>query len=178
MATDPKGRRSSAFFSDPDPQSKNFGKPDPESPYIFGSCNKEKEIRFRQGVTFGYRDGFRILNRNRILKFEKTSDPDSKISEQERSRSLKMWLRRPRVARSVLVRHRIESYPNSKMISTSTNFRLQRLDIERYVVNVHMIRSFSTRTAKLKPCNFWLPTFQNLKILRLVANAVSCTFFS
>jgi len=37
------------------------------------------------------------LNRSRILKFEKFSDPDqdSKILEQERSRSLKKWLRPP-----------------------------------------------------------------------------------
>jgi len=37
----------------------------------------------------------RSLNRSRILKFEELPDPDSKILEQERSQSLKKWLRSP-----------------------------------------------------------------------------------
>jgi len=44
-------------------------------------------------MNFGSIDGRGSLNRNRIIKFEKFSDPDWKIVEQERSRSLKMWLR-------------------------------------------------------------------------------------
>ena len=35
------------------------------------------------------------LNRRRIFKFEKLPDPDSKILEQERCRSLNKWLRPP-----------------------------------------------------------------------------------
>jgi len=44
-------------------------------------------------------DGSRSLNRSRILTFEKVQDPDSdpdqNILEQDRSRSLKKWLRPP-----------------------------------------------------------------------------------
>jgi len=47
-------------------------------------------------INYGWIDGCsRSLNRSRILKFEESPDPDSKILEQERSRSLKMWLRPP-----------------------------------------------------------------------------------
>jgi len=48
-------------------------------------------------VNFGWNDGSRSLNRSRILKFVifPYPDPNSKILEQERSRSLKKWLRPP-----------------------------------------------------------------------------------
>jgi len=41
-------------------------------------------------LNFGYIDSSQTLNRSRILKFEKFLDPDPKICEQERSRSLTM----------------------------------------------------------------------------------------
>jgi len=50
-------------------------------------------------------DVSRSLNRSRILKFENLLDPgpDSKILEQERSRSLKKWLRPPLLCAGMLV---------------------------------------------------------------------------
>ena len=47
-------------------------------------------------VNYGWIDDCsRSLNSSRILKFEKLAEPDSKILEQERSQSLKNWLRPP-----------------------------------------------------------------------------------
>jgi len=50
-------------------------------------------------VNLGWIDGSWSLNRSRILKFEKYPSPDrdSQTLEQERSRSLKKWLRPPLV---------------------------------------------------------------------------------
>jgi len=48
-------------------------------------------------MNFGCTDGCQSLNKSPILKFEKNSDPDldSQMLEQERNRSLKMWLQPP-----------------------------------------------------------------------------------
>ena len=83
------------FLSDPDPESKICDKPDPdpESLFYFGSswslCG-----HFLSKTWINYYlidDCSRSLNRGRILKLKKLPDPgqDSKILEQERSRSLK-----------------------------------------------------------------------------------------
>jgi len=52
-------------------------------------------------LNVGCIDDYRSLNKARILKFEKIAnpdpDPDSKLWEQERSLSLKMWLQQPLV---------------------------------------------------------------------------------
>jgi len=78
------------------PEWKIREKPDHQSLFIFGSsrslyglykCHRLSKIL----LNFGWVSGCQSLNRSRILKFEKNSDQDSKILEQQRSQSLKMW---------------------------------------------------------------------------------------
>ena len=90
------------FLSDPDPDpvSKICEKPDPdpESLFNFGSRSRLGHFLVKTWVNYGWNDDCsRSLNRSRIVKFEKLPDPDpdSKILEQERTRSLKKWLRPP-----------------------------------------------------------------------------------
>jgi len=104
------------FHTDPypDQESKMFEKsdPEPESLFNFGSnrslCGHFSEVcvvisEVKPLAIFGCIDCSRSLNRSPIIKFEKFLDPDSSILEQERSRSLKMWLRRPLLSMCLLV---------------------------------------------------------------------------
>ena len=80
-----------------DPESRIFEKPGPESLFISGSSKSLRGLykcHFLSAklLNFGCIDGCRSLNMSRIVQFEKISDPDpdSKILEQERRRSLKI----------------------------------------------------------------------------------------
>ena len=100
MAKDPECRsqlrQNSAFFIVPG--AKIFRKKtDPGSLFIFCSSKSLRGLHTIHVISavkvllnFACIDDFPSLNRSRILKFQKNcSDPDSKILEQEQSRSLK-----------------------------------------------------------------------------------------
>jgi len=88
---------SGVFLSGPKPESKFFEKrdPDPESVFNFGNGSSLHGHFLNKKIDFGWIHSSQSLNRSRILKFKKFLDPDSKTLEQERSRSLKKWLRPP-----------------------------------------------------------------------------------
>ena len=92
---EPTPAGSCAFLSDPDPEPNICEKPEPGS--AIALCFRLRGLCTRHFLrttllNFGCIDGSRCFNRSRILKLENFSDPDSKILEQERSRSVKMWL--------------------------------------------------------------------------------------
>jgi len=112
------------FLSDPEPESKfvenririrsHFS-----ISAIAGVCMVISESK--TWVNFGWIDSCPSLNRSQILKFKNLPDlgPDLKILEQERSRSLKKWLR------SILIysRYKIEVlyYPGTRVTWCVTN---------------------------------------------------------
>ena len=96
--------------------------PEPGSLFNFGSSTSLCGNFWSKNVWID--DCSRSLNRSRILIFEKLPDPDpdpeSKILEQERSRSLKKWLRPPLVGAQVQVTSAIKSRRHATIITSPT----------------------------------------------------------
>jgi len=69
-------------------------------------------------LNFGCIDGSRNLNRSRILKFEKTSEPDPDAKFWKQERSLKMW---PRPPLAIVLQQFIKSFKQSSRIITTGN---------------------------------------------------------
>jgi len=90
VATDPESTPEGFCVFLSDPKSKMCNKPDPVSLFISavaGVCLFFINVisKIKPLLIFGCIDGSQNLNRSQIAKFEKFSDGDSKLLEQERS---------------------------------------------------------------------------------------------